>query len=294
MSDASYGEPLLEVVSAGPLVSIQDAGRPGFKRRGVPVSGGMDMGALEWANRLVGNLRIVPSLEVLFGGFRFRVLRRCRIGIAGPAGIGRISPNSSDMVEVGEEFTVEPRAPGVWSYLAVPGGFRAETFLGSSSTYLRGGIGTVPAPGDRLYAGSGGEGNGTREVGVRFVDPAEVVDYGAIPQIRIWKGPQWESFPVEVRKAFAESAWQVSNESDRVGYRLEGPVLRGPSGNMISEPVGPGTVQVPPSGQPVVLMRDAPTIGGYPKIGIVEPEALSRLAQVAPGGRFFWQWCDED
>jgi len=287
-------EPVIEVIHPGALLSMQDLGRPGYKRRGVPVSGAMDWEALEWANRLVGNLTVEPALEILYGGCRLKVLRACRIAIAGPAALGRIAPNSSEACAAGEELQIEPRNAGVWSYIAVPGGFAGEVFLGSSSAYLRAGIGTVPGEGHLLNATRPELLEGSPNLCVTFVAPSEVVDYAEVPSIPIWKGPQWDSFSKATRGTFIRTQWAVSNQSDRVGYRLEGPPLGAPPGNMISEPVVPGVVQLPPSGQPVVMMRDAPTIGGYPKIGIVDPAALSRLAQVAPGCRFGWNLCDDD
>lgn len=107
-----------------------------------------------------------------------------------------------------------------------------------------------------------------------------------MPLIRVWRGPQWDWFEHVEHAGFFAADWEVSNRSDRVGYRLEGARMNPPAAEMQSEPVVVGSIQVPPNGQPIVTMRDGPTVGGYPKIAIVDPDSLTWLAQCRPGVKF--------
>lgn len=254
----------------------------------------MDAEAWRRANQLVGNHEPKPSVEILLGGAEFRVLRPCRLAIAGPGGFPGGSSFVARRFQAGETLRIGPAAEGVWSYLAVGGGFSGPEFLGSISAYPRGGVGGILGVGSVLKAGPASSVQPHPSLGDSYLPEGERPDYSIAPVIRLWPGPQWEWFPEASRQTFLQTEWSVSSRSDRVGYRLEGARLEVPGGELISEPVLPGAIQVPPGGEPVVLMRDAPTIGGYPKIAIVEPEDLSRLAQVGPGSRLRWEFQNED
>ena len=172
---------------------------------------------------------------------------------------------------------------GVWIYLAIEGGFDGERILGSASAYPRGGIGRPLTRGQRLRKSSGFDLQLPDRVGGRVVDWHERRNYGQPPPLRVWCGPQWSLFNATAREKFFAQEWMVSSQSDRVGYRLQGEGLRAPASEIVSEPVLAGSIQVPPNGQPIVTMRDGPTVGGYPKIGLLDPADVSRLAQCRPG-----------
>lgn len=276
---------VLEIVKTGLGASVQDLGRIGWKRFGVPPSGVMDPHAAAWANRLVGNSDGAPLLELLLQGAKFRVLTERRFAVAGAEAGARISAWHARSIARGEVLEFPRNQKGLWTYVAVHGGFEAGEVLGSSSAYPRGGIGRMLQPGDRLSAGSASD---VLHVGESWTAWSEQRDYDAPPLSRVWRGPQWELFDPAEQRCFLDAEWEVSSRSDRVGYRLEGARLNAPAGEMRSEPVVVGSIQVPPNGQPIVTMRDGPTVGGYPKIGIVDPESLSWLAQCRPGVRFRW------
>jgi len=122
-----------------------------------------------------------------------------------------------------------------------------------------------------------------------MVDWHEVRDYTAPPTLRVWRGPQWEFFSEADRGLFFAEGWTVSSQSDRVGYRLEGTPLKAAANQIISEPVLTGSIQIPSSGLPIVTMRDGPTVGGYPKLGILDSRDLSWLAQCRPGARVHFE-----
>jgi biotin-dependent carboxylase-like uncharacterized protein len=183
----------------------------------------------------------------------------------------------------GENIVFPNSRKGLWTYVAVEGGFKVPRYFGSASVYPRGQIGRVLAAGDVLQRTAGTRLALPTGVAGRLAATDERHDYAQPPILRVWPGPQWESFSQADRGTFFQQAWTVSPQSDRVGYRLEGARLSASAKQILSEPVLVGSVQVPPVGQPIVTMRDGPTVGGYPKIGLVDPEDLSWLAQCRPG-----------
>jgi 5-oxoprolinase (ATP-hydrolysing) subunit C len=276
---------VLEILKTGLGASMQDFGRIGWKRFGVPPSGVMDPHAAAWANRLVGSSDGAPVLELLMQGAEFRVLATRRFAVTGAEAGACIPTWHARALNPGEKLAFPRNQKGLWTYLAVQGGFDAEPVMGSASAYPRGGIGEVLSAGVRLTAA--GEPN-TTHVGEGWAVWSEQRDYDAPPLLKVWHGPQWDWFDEAEQRCFIDAEWTVSSRSDRVGYRFEGARLNAPVGEMRSEPLVVGSVQVPPNGQPIVTMRDGPTVGGYPKIGIVDPDSLSWLAQCRPGVKFRW------
>jgi len=276
---------VLEILKTGLGASVQDLGRIGWRRFGVPPSGAMDPHAAMWANRLVGNSDGAPVLELLMQGAEFRVLTPRRFAVAGADAGACIPVWHARTLAPGERLAFPKNQKGLWTCVAVHGGFDAESVMGSCSAYPRGGIGRMLRAGDRLSAASIED---SPHMGEGWVAWSEQRDHDAPPLLKIWRGPQWDWFDAEEQRCFIDAEWQVSSHSDRVGYRLEGARLNVPAGEMRSEPVVVGSVQVPPNGQPIVTMRDGPTVGGYPKIGIVDPDSISWLAQCRPGVRFRW------
>jgi len=274
---------VVEILRTGLGVSVQDQGRHGWKRFGVPPSGVMDPHAAMWANRLVGNPETAPVLELLMQGAELRVLEPRRFAVTGAEAGAMIPAWHARRLRPGDVLRFPYSRNGLWTYVAVEGGFQAPVILGSASTYARGGIGRELRPGDRLQAGDAPHARGLDEA---WVYPGDRRSYEEMPLIRVWRGPQWDWFEHVEHAGFFAADWEVSNRSDRVGYRLEGARMNPPAAEMQSEPVVVGSIQVPPNGQPIVTMRDGPTVGGYPKIAIVDPDSLTWLAQCRPGVKF--------
>ncbi len=276
---------LLRVLASGLGIALQDLGRPGFARFGVPPGGAMDPPAALWANRLLENAPSAAVLELCLQGQRLEVLQDGWLAVTGSAAPRGQSANHAFRVRVGDVLEFAPGPAGVWTYLATPGGFAGEPMLGSVSVNARAGIGRGLAPGDVVaLAGVSGFGLPAAIAG-RSIPWGEAGGLAKPAALRVWPGPQWAMFGEADRDGFFGTEWTVTSQCDRVGYRLSGPVLSPESAQIISEPVLPGSIQVPANGQPIVTMPDGPTLGGYPKLGLVELADLSRLAQCRAGQR---------
>jgi len=275
--------PVLRVISPGLSATVQDAGRPGWKRFGVPPGGAMDDHAATWANRLLDNPPDAPVLELLLQGARLEVLTDCWLAITG-ADAGTTAPMWRAHRATAGEVIGFPRARcGVWSCVAVEGGFAAPRWLRSASAYPRGHLGLILKTGDELSQASDGSFQLPTGVAGRTIAPDERCDYEHPPALRVWPAPQWDDFAGSGRERFFAQQWTITSQCDRVGYRLAGEALSSRIPNILSEPTLPGTVQVPTGGQPIVTMRDGPTVGGYPKLAVVDAADLSWLAQCRPG-----------
>ena len=313
--EAPEGEPILRILEPGLGMSLQDAGRQGFRRFGVPTSGTMDPVTAAWANRLLDNPLDAPVLELCLQGQRLEALRDGWIAVCGGSHPRGQAPYRAFRVRAGESLDFGPGDSGVWTYLAVPGGFRAEAFLGSRSTNPRAGIGRTLRSGDLLLRNPAGDWHPPSGVAARGVSPDQWVTDRDTGPLRVWPGPQWEQFDADSQRRLFETEWRVTSQCDRVGYRLRSdrdvrpgtnqptmPVI-GPTqgqsaptpeptapgglawngGSLISEPVLTGSIQVPADGQPIVTLHDGPTLGGYPKIGWIDPCDLPRLVQRRSG-----------
>ncbi|HAB17413.1 MAG TPA: 5-oxoprolinase subunit PxpB [Verrucomicrobiota bacterium] len=276
---------VLEIVATGLGLTLQDQGRPGFGRFGVPVGGAMDPVAAAWANRLLDNPLDAPVLELCLQGQRLGVRNDGWVAITGNEGaLSATRPKwSAFRVRAGETLEFPPGAHGVWSYLAVPGGFAADRFLGSASSNPRAGIGTSLVTGSTLGVAIHAPFVPPTSTATRRVPWTEIPGFNRDTPLRVWPGPQWDTFTEATREQFFSATWTVSSQCDRVGYRILGPPLLAESAQIISEPVLPGTIQIPAGGQPIVTMPDGPTLGGYPKLGWVDPSDLPSLAQCRPG-----------
>jgi len=272
---------ILEILAPGTGISMQDTGRSGWKRFGVPPGGAMDQAAAIWANKLVGNKSDMPVLEILLSGARLRLLEPCVIAITGAEVDTGFPRWRSLSLAAGTEVLFGPCHAGVWSYLAMLGGFAAERWLGSSSVNPRAGLGASLKSGDRLHRASFPSGQSS--IAARFLPPQEYPALTMSPEIAVWPGPDERMFSESALKQFYDSPWTISAQSDRSGYRLEGSALPASDRPMLSSPVVVGTVQIPPGGHPIVILRDGPTVGGYPRLAVLDPAAISRFAQCAPG-----------
>jgi len=275
------------MLSVGLGATVQDFGRPGWRRFGVPPSGAMDREAAFWANNLVNNEADLPVIELLLQGASILVMSDTWLAITGSSSCSTHPTWEASLVKAGTVVAFSRACPGVWTYLAVPGGFETVRWLGSASVFPRGRLGDPLKIGDMLTAR--GKLSMSSQIVARTVSEQQRPNYGNQAPLPFWPGPQWDDFSVEDRRRFTESVWVVSARSDRVGYRLDGPTLSSSPGQIISEPVLVGSVQVPPNGQPIVTMRDGPTVGGYPKVALLESAAISRLAQSQPGTKVSFQ-----
>ncbi len=289
---------MFEISEAGGLATIQDLGRAGWRRYGVPASGPMDAFAFRAANLLAGNAPSAAALEVGAGGVVLRAMQDCVIAVAG-AGYS-LSVYVWDFPLWGSCFvrggwTVRlhksgfPQGTadfGMWVYLAVAGGFDVPPALGSRATYVRGRFGGVE--GRPLQAGdvlrSGRPSHPLGDLAARTLPEGARPTYGASPTVGVILGPQAERFERESIETFLSSPYRVSLSSDRMGYRFEGPRLNHRGGaDLTSEGMMPGAVQVPADGQPIVMMADCATTGGYAKLASVISADLPLLAQCTPG-----------
>lgn len=264
--------PLLEILHHGPLCHVQDAGRLGHRYLGIPPAGAMDTAAFRLANRLLDNAPATPVLECVQGA-RLQALVPLQLSLAG-LGYAR-----AWIAEPGERIEIGADRPGVWHYLALPGGVVAPHWLGSASVCLRAQIGTFLPHAARVASVGAPLSAWPPGIIARYPAPT-VAEIGAI---RLWPGPQWAQFPISTRKALCAQDWEVSIQSDRSGYRLQGVALAVPQEELLSEPVRIGAIQIPPDGQPIVCLNDGPTVGGYPKIAVIAPEDLARFVQTRPG-----------
>lgn len=286
--------PILEVTDPGMGVSIQDLGRIGWRRFGVPMSGAMDDHSARVANVLLDNPPDAPVLEMLLQGQRIRVLKTCWLAVTGADASSTVADWHAVQVLAGSELVFPVNRKGVWIYLALAGGFAGEVRFGSASVSARAGIGKMLAAGDRLYRREASHLHLSASVAGRVAAWDEQRDFLKPPVLRVWRGPQWAEVEAEARVIFFESEWEVSSKSDRSGYRLNGPGVPVPGLEMISEPVRIGSIQIPGGGQPIVTMRDGPTVGGYPKLGMIDPRDLSWLTQCRPGQKVRFRELDSE
>jgi antagonist of KipI len=280
---------MIEVLDGGMLTTLQDLGRYGYQRYGVPVSGALDLFALRTGNRLVGNADEAAGLEITLIGPRLRFLSPTVIAMTGADLDPRLDDHNVPMwqsvaVNEGATLTFGDVRDGVRAYLAIAGGFNVPPVLGSRSTYTRSNLGGIEGrpvkAGDRLPVVSAPaiEGGRSRRLPRRLVPT-----YGHRHALRVVLGPQDDAFSEEGVRAFLSSTYQVSEQSDRIGYRLKGPTIAHKAGpDIISDGIPFGAVQVPADGQPIVLLADRGTTGGYTKIATVISADLPRLAQAMP------------
>jgi antagonist of KipI len=275
--------PCLRVLHPGIRTTIQDMGRPGWRRYGVPPGGAMDPLAAAEANLLVGNPPDAPVLELCLQGQQFQVLNGAWIAIGGPSTGGTLRRSEAQWMSPGSLLQFPYPFQGTWAYLGIEGGVDSSRILGSASANHRAGMGRELAVGDVIEHRASHATSSWAPIARRLLADLAPRDYPHPPVVRVWPGPQWNQFSDRARQTFFASTWKVSAQSDRAGYRLEGPEVAAPSHSLISEPVLVGSIQIPPSGQPIITLPDGPTIGGYHKLGVVDPEDLIWVVQTSPG-----------
>lgn len=277
------------VSRAGPLALLQDAGRFGVRHLGVTQGGPADLHAWAWANHLTGNAWGAAALEITFGGLELVAERDLTIALTGadlgtkhnqqPAAMWRTLA-----ISAGDTLTFGTPVNGLRAYLAVAGGFRSDTVLGSVACVVREQLGGFDGQGSSLREGDTLPVNQNQAATTDRVAPGqEQRDYRQTPTLDLLPGAQIAAFTGKSLFDTFNAQWQVDQRADRMGVRLTGPRLHCTIGSLVSEGISLGAVQVPPDGQPIALLNDRQTIGGYPRLGNLTPLAASRLAQCLPG-----------
>ena len=278
----------------GLLTTVQDLGRFGYQRYGMPVCGAMDPFALELGNILVGNPREEAVLEVTVLGpaieFEEAEIFAITGGDFGPTLNGApIETNRAYLGKAGDVLALPMARTGARAYIAFAGGLDVEAVMGSRSTCLKAGVGGLDGravrEGDRI--GLRSPSGWLPDLEYRAAPPELLPLYGDRVTVRFTWGPQDDLFSPAGRRTFTRSEYTVSDQSDRMGYRLGGPSVEraaGSDGNIVSDGVSFGAIQIP-DGQPIVMMADRQTTGGYPKIGCVISADLPLLAQLKAGDR---------
>ncbi|WP_299038055.1 biotin-dependent carboxyltransferase family protein [uncultured Pseudokineococcus sp.] len=278
----------LEVLAPGPSTTVQDLGRPGLAHLGVGESGAADRAAHRLAQRLVGNPEGAAGLEVVLGGLRVRARGALLVAAAGAPVALRVDGRAAwsgcpVVVPDGAVLEVGAPAAGVRTLLAVRGGVQVPAVLGSRATDVLAGLGPAAvAAGDVLPVGEPGDSGCTAPV-VDLAPPARV-ERGGPAVLRVVPGPREDWFAPGALEALVGTPWTAGSEGDRVGLRLAGePLVRERTGELPSEGVVRGSLQVPPSGLPTLLLADHPVTGGYPVVAVVVDADVDRAAQLRPG-----------
>lgn len=273
----------ISIVRSGSLTLIQDAGRPGLGHLAIPPSGALDRKSYKLANRLVGNDEGAAVLETTILGVEFRVNCECVVAITGalaPVEVDKMSSSWGTPIPLvrGQTINVGKATAGVRSYVAISGGIDVPPVFGSRSTDILSGIGPQP-----LHDGD------VVPLGLRS-QLAPAIDFAPyqIPQDKItlplFLGPRHDWLTDESIVALSQQVWIVGSASNRIGIRLEGPPLeRRRRGELASEGMVTGSLQVPSDGLSVIFMADHPTTGGYPVVGVISDDGLDLCAQARPG-----------
>lgn len=287
---------MIEVMRAGPLTTVQDLGRHGWRDRGLSLCGALDDLALQQGNLLVGNAPGAAGLEFTLGPATLRFHADACIAVTGTDAdaslAGRpLRPWWRAVVRAGQTLKLAAPRERMRSYLAIAGGLALPPALGSLSTDLKAGFGGFDGralrDGDRLPLTNPAATLPSRAIGLH------APDWDA--SVRVLPGPEHDEFSAASREAFWSAGWRLTPQSNRMGYRFAGPGLqRERGGELASHGVLPGVIQVPPSGQPIALLADAQTTGGYPKIGVVIRADLWKLAQLRLGGTLRFIPCSLD
>lgn len=281
----------LKVLKAGGLALLQDSGRFGAQGMGLTCGGAMDEHAARWANRLLHNTPDAALLEITLGNLVLEAEVPTQIALTGAECEvtinGALCQNwCTHGLKAGDRLHIGWARSGMRGYLAVVGGFRVVPEFGSVATVVREGVGGLD--GGALKAGQTLplQPRPDADKPRRCVPPAYQPKYECeVLPLRLISGYQYEQFDPQVVAALYSASYRLAAQSDRMGMRLAGPAVVPPVSGILSEGISFGAVQIPPDGQPIVMMKDRQTIGGYPKLGSVLPLDLFRLSQLRPGGQ---------
>ncbi len=290
---------MITVLKPGFFSTIQDQGRWGYQAFGMPVAGAMDRYAFRLANLLVGNKPEAAMIEMSMLGAAFKfddaqIVAICGADMQAELDGKRVANWTSFEVTPGSELRLDYAPTGFRTYLAIRGGIDVPSVLGSRSTYTPAKIGGLEGralqQGDLLDVGCDFE----SDVRLRSISAGDIPDYSQNITLRVLLGPQDDMFSPEAIATFFDSEYLISEEADRVGYRLQGPkITHLDKAVIISDALPMGAIQIPAHGLPIIMMADRQTTGGYAKIGAVIGPDLSKLAQAKPGDRVIMQRIDE-
>lgn len=289
----------IKVINAGMLTTVQDAGRYGMQASGMQVSGCMDTEAAALANLLVGNDESAGGLAVLectYLGAELELEDDALLAVTGglpdvQLDSRAVQPYKAIVVRAGQRFKVGAQKKGMRAYIAAAGGFAVDDVFSSRSTNLKLGIGGYQgrklAAGDELPVGDlNAYARKALAGGCRLRQADIPVDASELATIHIVLGPQEDYFSKEEIEKFTQEIYTISSESDRMGYRLEGrAVEKIKQQDLITDGIALGSIQIPPNGQPIIMLADHQTTGGYPKLATVATIDLPKLAQLMPGAR---------
>ncbi len=282
---------VLTVQSPGLFTTVQDLGRPHYGPIGVSASGAADSLSLRLGNRLLGNPETAAALEMTLQGGKFTFSDDTLVALTGADFESSIPRHTPALIRAGELLEIGRPVSGARAYLCVRGGIAVPLLLGSASTHILSGLG-------------GYEGRALRKGDILSIGPAptapprRAIHPGILPHLaprttlRVTEGPQASWFPPTTQALFYSSAYQVTPEANRMGLRLQGPRLELPPRQLVSEGIANGCIQVPASGQPVILFVEQQTTGGYPKIANVVAADLPFIGQLKPGDHIRFQLID--
>ena len=290
---------MIAVVHPGMMTTVQDEGRWEYLAFGMPRAGAMDRYASRMANILCGNPMDAAVLEMTLLGGEYRFQKTGRIAICGAAMEAKINGQLIGIwqaieVKPGDDLELGFAAKGCRAYLAVAGGIDVPVVMGSRATYTKAAVGGVAGrvlkAGDILAAG-----DAKKMAAGPVAVPAEwVPQYMDVSEVRVMAGPQDDLFEADALSVMCSGEYKVTNDADRMGYRLEGPQLKHlGKADIVSDALCRGAVQVPGNGQPIIMMADCGTTGGYTKIATVIGPDLSRIAQAKPDDAIKFRLCDD-
>ena len=287
------------IISPGLLTTIQDVGRFGHQQYGMPTAGAMDQRAMQLANILTGNDRYEAVLEMTIGGPSMVFQENIAVAVTGADLSPTINGKPLRMYQtiyagIGDVLAFSTAVKGARAYLAVSGGFKISPIMGSKSTYLRGKLGGMEGrklkAGDVLYVNKDKE---SEYLGVRRIPKEFISIYENEIIARVILGPDQDAFSKEAIEMFLNSTYTLTNQWDRMGYRLEGPKISHKKGaDIISSGITHGAIQIPGHGYPIIMMSDAQTTGGYTKIANVISVDIPYLAQLKPGDKVSFKSID--
>lgn len=281
-----------KVINPGIQTTVQDLGRPGLMKYGIPTSGAMDQRSFVIGNLLLRNPDNTAALETTLQGLKLQALTRVTISITG----ADLDPWLNDQpapqwtaftMKEDDVLHFKKRKKGLRAYVAMQGGFDVPEVLGSRSTYVRGRIGIVLREGEILSICPSNSG---ASESVLTLPQERRPDLNRTDPIRLIMGPQEDHFTPRGIATLLNSTYRISPQSDRQAFRTEGPAIeiaKGPG--IITDPIPPGSVQVPGDGKPIIMLRDAQVTGGYAKIAIVARVEMDRLGQMMPGDEIRFQ-----
>ena len=281
---------IFQTLKPGLFTTVQDIGRHGYLKYGVPISGAMDQFSLIIANLLVANNENAAILETTLIGPEFQALAEVQLAITGGNCTPKINNHTAPMWQTltmreGDVLSFGKMESGCRAYIAIRGGIDVPLVLGSRSTYARGGFGGNC--GRQLKTGDTLSGFDTKPLLNKYRLPEELIPrFSSHFKANVVLGPQAEMFTEKGIETFLSNQYRVTLEADRMGYRLEGSTIghRGKA-DIVSDALLPGAIQVPKNGKPILIMKDAQTTGGYPKIAVVVASDLSSLGQAKPDDR---------